>query len=640
MTKEQETINKKMHQTNQALQKRDYDSAVLLLQELTAAHPKYLPAHKLLASIWMKTVTPDFALPLLEKALEVTSSDAEVWKLLGHYHKLKEEWMAAVEAFSRSIEIDPNQSRLLEELYHLHHRLGDMRSSKEILLKQLKLDPGNSILLWREADLLSKFGNKAEAWEKYDVLVKGDTPNISEKQWNTWFLLKKKYGDARKEHQWLYESLLLYPKNNALRWTYGRSCFEANNFDEALEHFEAVQKSEPENIAFNRSLGMAYKILGEFDKASFCFTKVLEKDPLNMEILQSLSSMHTYRYGDAFFKKICFAQANMADMAAEKRVLMHYALGKVYDDVGELATAFEHYKVGGMLRSQERHFKELAVTRSYVHDKLRALPKNYFKPSHPTGCTSSKPVFILGMPRSGTTLMEQVLSGLGNVYGAGELSHISEVLEGVKIDGESFFPGKNAQGKEGPSYKEMGERYLDKIEALAPKESRRIVDKMPHNFMHTGFIHLMLPNASIVHARRHPVETCLSAYRIHFAEGHYWADDLRTMGRYYRLYTELMAYWKSVLPQGTILDVRYEDMVGDLEGESKKIAGHIGVEWRKECLDFHKSKKAVRTASLSQVRQPLYQSSMNRWRKYEPYLKPLLDEIGDLVKAYENELKD
>ena len=149
-------------------------------------------------------------------------------------------------------------------------------------------------------------------------------------------------------------------------------------------------------------------------------------------------------------------------------------------------------------------------------------------------------------------------------------------------------------------------------------------DKMPHNFMYTGFLHLMLPNAAIIYAKRHPVEICLSAYRLNFAAGHYWSDDLQTMGRYFRLHKELMDYWKEVLPKGTILEVRYEDMVTDLERESKRIAKHIGVEWTPECLEFHRSERAVTTASATQVRKPIYKTSIGRWKKYEKFLEPLI----------------
>ncbi len=156
--------------------------------------------------------------------------------------------------------------------------------------------------------------------------------------------------------------------------------------------------------------------------------------------------------------------------------------------------------------------------------------------------------------------------------------------------------------------------------------------------MWLGYLYLILPNAKFIHSRRHPIETCLSAYRIHFAKHQHWSDELRTMGKYYRIYTEMMQHWKEVLPEGTILDVRYEDMVSDLERESKKLAAFIGMPWSESCLSFHRSGRAVITASASQVSQPIYKDSTNRWRKYEPYLTPLLEEIGDLVEAYEAEL--
>ncbi len=267
------------------------------------------------------------------------------------------------------------------------------------------------------------------------------------------------------------------------------------------------------------------------------------------------------------------------------------------------------------------------------------ITKETFSKETDLGTQSDKPVFILGMPRSGTTLIEQVLSSTEGVFGAGELSSAVEVLNRIYIGGKKLLLGTLAHfdDDDKATYKDRGEYYISLVEKLAPKGSKRIIDKMPDNFKFTGLIHHMLPNASIIHSRRHPVETCLSAYRLHFTEGHYWSDDLRVMGQYYRKYTELMAFWKEVLPEGTILEVRYEDMVEDLETQSKRLIDHIGMEWDPACLNFHESKRAVNTASAAQVRKPIYKTSIGRWRKYEPYLKPLLDEIGDIVEAYEAE---
>jgi hypothetical protein len=237
--------------------------------------------------------------------------------------------------------------------------------------------------------------------------------------------------------------------------------------------------------------------------------------------------------------------------------------------------------------------------------------------------------------------MEQILSAHPDIFGAGELKILTGVLENIPIaqnrlqinDKDPVFPYEQIA-----TWEQRGRHYVDRLLKIAGKPYKRIVDKMPGNYNFVGLIHAILPEAKIIHSRRHPVETCLSCYRIHFAEGHQWTYNLRELGRFYKRYWALMKYWREEFP-GVMYEVRYEDNVADVEGSAKRLIAHLGLEWNENCLKFHEIDRPVLTASVTQVRKPIYTTSTNRWRKYEKYLGPLLDELGDLVDEYEAELK-
>ena len=232
------------------------------------------------------------------------------------------------------------------------------------------------------------------------------------------------------------------------------------------------------------------------------------------------------------------------------------------------------------------------------------------------------------MPRSGTTLIEQILASHPQVFGGGELWHFRKAVEGIRtaLGGSPTFP-ELVSGMTGDDFRSLGVRYLAEIKPLA-RSAAHITDKMPANFMFAGLIHLALPNAPIIHTIRDPVDTCLSCFSKLFAGEQNHTYDLAELGRYYRHYQALMEHWHHVLPPGRILEVRYEDVVADLEGQARRIIAHCGLDWDPRCLAFHRTDRPVRTASATQVRQPIYNSAVGRWRVHEPFLGPLLAELG------------
>jgi len=244
------------------------------------------------------------------------------------------------------------------------------------------------------------------------------------------------------------------------------------------------------------------------------------------------------------------------------------------------------------------------------------------------GYPSPVPVFIVGMVRSGSTLIEQILASHPQVFGGGELTSFPDAVQKIQTNfGSSVIFPELVSGMTDEDYRDLGARYLAELERLAPA-AIRITDKMPGNFMFAGLIHLALPNAIIIHTLRDPVDTCLSCFSKLFAEGQNHTYDLAELGQYYRHYQALMMHWHRVLPPGRILDVRYEDVVADLEGQVRRIIAHCGLAWDPRCLAFHQTKRPVLTASGAQVRQPIYNTAIGRWRVYESFLGPLLAELG------------
>ncbi|MCR4299784.1 MAG: sulfotransferase, partial [Gallionella sp.] len=288
------------------------------------------------------------------------------------------------------------------------------------------------------------------------------------------------------------------------------------------------------------------------------------------------------------------------------------------------ATAFPHFLEGNKLKRATLDYDPDETAR-----RIDSIMRNFDMATMDRlrgGDPSHLPVFILGMPRSGTTLVEQIISSYPGVHGAGELSDLEAIMR-RNVAGAAF--PDNLPSLDQARLAAWGADYVAGLQRRAP-DARRITDKMPANFFAVGLIHLMLPNAKIIHVKRDPVDTCLSCFFQLFRNGQEFTYDLAELGRYYADYARLMEHWRKVLPEGAFLDVRYEDIVADQEAQSRRLVGYCGLEWNDACLDFDKNRRAVRTASMTQVRQPIYRSSVERWRNYEKFLGPLFDTLGAL----------
>jgi len=439
----------------------------------------------------------------------------------------------------------------------------------------------------------------------------------------------------------LAELAKTYPSRVEFMFGYGVACNRAGEITLARPALEKANAQYPDNGKILYELGLVERIAGNIEKSKGYIQRSLQLRPDFPAGIRTYGVDHKYTYGDEEFRRANKVAANLTELSPEDQVQMHFALGKAFDDVGELDASFAHYGIGGMKKRKTDSYNEKQASR-LVELMTKIMSKKTLEGPFPEGYKSDVPVFILGMPRSGTSLMEQILSSHPDIYGAGELKVLTSVLENIEVGKARLRMGDVEAAFDydlNASYADRGQRYVEHVQRLVEPghSSKRIVDKMPGNFNFVGLIHMILPTAKIIHSRRHPVETCLSCYRIHFAEGHQWTYNLRDLGRYYKRYWNLMKHWREALP-GVMLEVRYEDNVADVEGQARRLIDYLGLEWDDNCLNFHETDRPVKTASASQVRKPIYTTSTNRWRKYEKYLGPLLEEIGDIVEEYEAEI--
>ena len=321
---------------------------------------------------------------------------------------------------------------------------------------------------------------------------------------------------------------------------------------------------------------------------------------------------------------------DILDMPDVKAIPLHFALGKCHEDLGEHDLAFQHYAEGCRLKRK---------TSSYSADDTDLTVDNicnFFSPKAIArlkggGCQSELPIFVLGMPRSGTTLTETILASHPMVHAAGELPDLLRIASTPHMPGGPGYP-LSLDGITQAEISVMGQNYAAGLKERAPT-SPRITDKMPANFNAIGLIHLMLPNARIIHVRRDPVDTCLSNFTKLFGRSQHQSYDLVELGRYYRAYARLMDHWRAVLPPGSFFELQYEKLVEDPATEVRALLGYCGLVWDDACMKFHETERSVKTASITQVRRPMYKSSVQKWRRYEKHLGPLLETLGDLVKT-------
>ena len=420
------------------------------------------------------------------------------------------------------------------------------------------------------------------------------------------------------------------PDNPGVRVTYAGILMALGDVDGAIERYRTLLQKMPRDAELHQSLGHALKTKGESAAAVASYHRAIDSRPDFGEAYWSLANLKTYRFTDAELQRMRHYE-QQPYMQAVDRYHMCFALGKGLEDRDEYAESFEYYSRGNALKKEGGIYRAAAQERA-VRRQMSICTPEFFAARSGWGCDSPAPIFILGLPRAGSTLLEQILSSHSAVEGTMELANIPRLVGSLGSGdrfGDSHYPAVLTELRP-EQCRDFGEAYLaDTLVYRAGKP--HFIDKMPNNFRNIALIQLILPNARIIDARRDAMDCCFSNFKQLYANGHPFAYDLEDIGRYYRTYVELMDHWDRVLP-GRVLRVRHEDVLADLEGSVRRILEHCGLPFEEACINFHRTERRVHTASAEQVRRPINRDGVDQWRPYEPWLGPLRAALGPLAR--------
>jgi tetratricopeptide (TPR) repeat protein len=442
---------------------------------------------------------------------------------------------------------------------------------------------------------------------------------------------RQKFANALGQAKLLLDSAQDNPQFQSL---YAIELMQTGDYTGALDYFDRVLARLPGDAITLTSRGHALKTSGQQQEAVESYRMALAGHPDHGEAYYSLANLKTYRFTAAEMSRMQ-QQEGSASANPMSQVYLMFALGKAHEDLGEYSTAFNYYQRGnGLKRAQSGYdAQKMGVE---LQAQTTFFSKDVFTSRPDSGDPACDPIFIVGLPRAGSTLLEQILASHSLVDGTLELPNILSIAQSLRRrgqgEGSAEYPTIIAD-MPALELRELGEKYLAET-AIHRQDAPYFIDKMPNNFRHIGLIKLILPNAKIIDARRHPMACCFSGYKQLFAEGQEFSYDLDDLGSYYRDYVTLMDHWQTVLP-GDILQVNYEQVVGDLEGQVRRVLDYCGLPFEAQTLEFHDTERSVRTASSEQVRRPLYREGLDQWRNFEAELQPLEAQLSDIIQHHE-----
>lgn len=571
--------------------KREFEEAAECYKKAITISAQYAEAENNLGNALRALNRNDEALEHYQKALLVRENYPEAYNNLASILRDREQVAEAEHAYRKAISLRPAYIEAHSNLALLLDGANRSDEALRVLGEALKIDAKHVPTLIHVARIQLEKGNHAQTEQAAKLAIQHD------------------------------------PEAAEAYAVYGQMLHETDRFEEAIQQFDKALAKKPDLVEANSMRGVCLKSMGRLDEAKSQLSKTLDRHPEAFGVYANMGDLIKFDKDSPYLKSMEKLLAEAADPATRRYIPLHFAIGKAYDDIGEHEKAIKHFKLGASLKRTTLNYDEKDVFAFFDSIKV-TFGSAYFANLPFKGNPSNLPVFIIGMPRSGSTLVEQILSSHPQTYGAGEIKEFSRQLNSLR----SRFPSL-------PKYPHIVERmseahfslvangYLSKLRENAP-DATRVTDKLLTNYFFVGLLYTLFPNAKFIHTKRNPVDTCLSAFTKLFKDDMPHSYDLGELGRYYLKYDELMSHWQDMLPSTALKTFVYEDVVDDLPKMARELIDFVGLPWDDACLSFHESSRAVKTASVVQVRQPIYKSSVGRWRRYGDELNPLIDALS------------
>jgi len=648
------------------LQGRQFHEALRAAEALCAEVPENRDALYLLAMSQRHLNALPEALATLALLERHHPGFSRLYQERGNCYVAQRNAPMAIEAFLKGVNINPALPAswsMLESLYRMRGESENaaMAAAHVATLKRLAPEVVSATSLFSDGELaaaehivrayllkqgddvegmrlLARIGMAQDVFDDAEILLAGVLQlapdyRAARLDYARTLLERHKYLRARQELETL---LQLEPANRQYQTLHATACVGLGEHARASAIYRELLTEAPQAADLHLSLAHCLKTLGRREEAIASYRAAAAARPSFGDTYWSLANLKTYRFTDEEFARMRREEADPATAPGD-RCHLCFALGKALEDRGEYAESFRFYERGNALKIAESRYRPELIVRN-TRMQIQICTREFFERRAGSGRPDVDPIFIVGLPRSGSTLIEQILASHSSVEGTQELADVPRLvveLQGREPETHGLRYPAVLEELGAADFERLGQQYLDDTRIYRTGKPR-FIDKMPNNFRHLGLIHLMLPNARIIDARREPMACCFSNFKQLFANGQEFTYGLEQIAGYYRTYLELMSHWNRVLP-GRILRVQHEDVVSDLEGSVRRILDFCGLEFEPECLKFHETERSVRTASSEQVRQPLYRDGLEQWRHFEPWLDPLKHALGDAVDRYRDE---
>ena len=593
------------------------EEAVASFRRALSLKPDNAVAHYNLGNTFKEQGKLDEAVDCYRRALNSKPDYAEAHYNLGNTLKEQGKLDEAVACYRRALALKPDYAAAYNNLGNTLKGLGKLDEAVVCFRRALALKPDDAVAYNNLGSIFKDQGSLDEASACFQRALALE-PDFAQAHYALGITLKAQ-GKPDEAIACFRRALSLQPDFAEALNDQGIILNDESKPDEAAACFRRALSLKPDFAEAHHNLGIVFGESGKLNDAGACFRKALLLKPDYARAYKNLSSIVRYAEIDDDVHAMEDLY-NKEDLPDADRVDLGFALGKVYEDIGDYDRSFKFIREANSLKRKSYQYSIEDDHHLFARIKQTFSPE-FFAAHHGSGNQDGTPIFIIGMPRSGTTLVEQILASHPLVFGAGELAVLETLGNGICTGGAAAQFPECLLDQAREAFARMGSYYIEKIRKYS-KDAEHITDKLPNNFLRVGLIKTILPNAKIIHCKRNPMDTCFSIFKKDFTGIHGYANDMVELGRYYNLYQDLMAHWEKVLP-GFIYTVRYEELISDQQNQTRNLLGYCGLPWDEACLAFHKTARRVSTVSLAQVRQPIYKDSVELWQRYEKQLEPL-----------------